>query len=299
MTDRVHVLRGKYYCRWLQVAGELTKARITVVVTLSVAMGYLLFAKTWTTGVLLPVAGTFLLACGAAALNQVQEARLDARMPRTRDRPIPAGRIGRDGAALLAVALLGTGLTVLASVETHTLTLLALGALAVVWYNGLYVLLKRVTPFAVVPGALIGAIPPVIGWVAAGGLFNDPTILAVAFFFFLWQIPHFWLLLIRHGRDYQQAGLPSLTGLFSPAQLARITCIWIWSLATCGILMATTGGIRLPWDAVIVAACLWLAGSALSLLRNVSIQDCAIAVFIRINVYMLIVMAALVGNAMT
>jgi heme o synthase len=283
----------------LMLLGELTKVRITIAVTVSVATGFFLFAGTWTVDVLLPMLSMFVLACGSAALNQVQEARLDARMRRTRHRPIPSGRIRRDWALFLAIALIGLGLSLLASIEKHTETLVALGAFAVFWYNGVYVILKRITAFAVVPGSVIGAIPPVVGYVAAGGVPDDPAILAVAFLFFLWQIPHFWLLLIRFGEDYQETGLPSLNQVFSEAQLARITAIWILSLATCGTLMSAAGGLQLPWNVLILGASLWLAIAAFRLLVARKSLELAMPTFLSINLYMLLLMLALVGNAVT
>jgi protoheme IX farnesyltransferase len=297
MAEQATAVRRTAQRSWLSTVCELTKVRITAVVTLSVATGYLLFAETLSYEIVLPVLGTFLLACGAAALNQVQESPLDARMPRTRNRPIPAGVIGRDSALLIAIALIGAGLTTLASIERHTLTVLALGALAVIWYNGVYVALKRWTSFAVIPGSLIGAIPPVIGWVSAGGLVTDPAVITLAMFFFIWQIPHFWLLLIWYGGQYEEAGMPSLTATFTPPQLARITCVWILSVATFGILMGATEGRHLPWNALIVIASLWLAATALQLLTAQRIDDLALPAFLRINIYALIMMAALVGNA--
>ena len=106
-----------------------------------------------------------------------------------------------------------------------------LGILALVWYNGIYTPMKRINPFAVVPGSLIGAIPPVIGWVAAGGDPLDSKILMVAFFFFIWQIPHFWLLLLFFDDDYRTAGFPTLSSLFEREQIIRITFIWMVAIA--------------------------------------------------------------------
>lgn len=282
---------------WVSMIGELTKIRITVMVTLSVATGFLVFSEHLSVEILLPLAGTFLLACGSAVLNQVQEARIDALMPRTKGRPIPSERITRQWAIAVAIALLGAGFTLLASIERHTLTVLALGLLAVLWYNGVYVLLKRITPFAVVPGSLVGAIPPVIGWVAAGGVVSDPTILMLAVFFFLWQIPHFWLLLIWHGSEYEKAGLPALTAVFSPVQLARITTVWILAVATAGVLLGAEPPSHLPWNALIVVSSVWLSLSALSFIRVQRIEDLVFRTFMQINIFVLLIMVFLVGNA--
>jgi len=105
-----------------------------------------------------------------------------------------------------------------------------LGLLALLWYNGIYTPLKKKTAYAVIPGAFIGAIPPAVGWVAGGGALNDPNILITGFFFFMWQIPHFWLLTLMHGKDYEQAGFPSISSKYSEIQLKQIT--FIWTLAT-------------------------------------------------------------------
>ena len=204
---------------WLSLLAQLTKARITVFVMLTAATGYIVAAGRLEWVMLLPLAGVYLLAAGASALNQVQEARTDGLMPRTMGRPIPSGRIDRSTALFVAGLMILLGLFCLASVGRNTVTLLYQGVFAVLWYNGVYTGLKRVTAFAVVPGALIGSIPPLIGYTAAGGLPTDPLILLVAAFLFIWQVPHFWLLLLMWGDQYGQAGMPTLTRVFSRMQL--------------------------------------------------------------------------------
>ena len=282
---------------WVSILSELTKARITFFVTVSVIAGYALFAGTLDTGALLPMLGVFLLACGSAALNQVQESKLDAKMNRTMNRPIPSGVLRRDWALFIAMALSGAGLYVLASIPNHTLSVLGLGLLALVWYNGVYLGLKRVTAFAVVPGALVGAIPPVIGWCAAGGVWNDPRILEVGFFFFLWQIPHFWLLLLLYGKEYEGAGLPSPTSFFTPGQLRRITFVWTLAVAATGLVLAVRLRFPLPWNLVALALAIWLALSGVAILRWSDERKSVIASFLRINVYALAMMFLLAIQA--
>jgi protoheme IX farnesyltransferase len=277
---------------------ELTKARITVFVTASVATGHFLFVGHVGTSVLMPMLGVFLLACGSAAMNQVQEARFDALMPRTQNRPIPSGRIARDWALFVALALIGAGLWVLTLIQTHAVTLLGLGLLSVVWYNGVYLWLKRVTAFAVVPGSLVGAIPPVIGWSAGGGMPLDGRILEVAGFFFLWQIPHFWLLLLLYGKEYEEAGLPSATRNLDPRQFGRITLAWIVAVAATGLVLAVRQRFGVPWNVLAAIAALWLVWTSLASLPRWPERKAVVQSFLRINFYALVTMILLSLHAL-
>jgi protoheme IX farnesyltransferase len=278
---------------------ELTKARITIFVIASVATGYFLFLEHFDWGVLWPMLGVFLLACGSAALNQVQEAKIDARMARTKDRPIPSGRIPRDWATFVALFLICAGLYVLTSIGTHSIELLVLGGLAVVWYNVVYLWLKRVTAFAVVPGSLVGALPPIIGWCAAGGVPLDPRILEVALFFFLWQIPHFWLLLQLFGREYEEAGLPSATKVVAPGSFGLITMAWILAVACTGLVLALMQQFGAPWNILALVVAIWLVLSNLARLRQWPEKRAAIGSFVRINYYAFSMMVLLSANALS
>jgi protoheme IX farnesyltransferase len=165
-----------------------------------------------------------------------------------------------------------------------------LGIFTVLWYNGVYTPLKRVSAFAAIPGGVVGAVPPLIGWSAAGGDPSDPRILAVAFFFFMWQVPHFWLLLLRIGDDYARAGLPTLTRLFTRPQLARI--IYVWMIATVAACVSLPMfGVASPlWALVgLAAASLWLGWHATTMVRS----NGEILAFHQINVYALLVITLL------
>jgi protoheme IX farnesyltransferase len=104
-------------------------------------------------------------------------------------------------------------------------------------YNLIYTPLKKVTAFAVIPGSLVGALPPMIGWTAAGGNIWAEHILIVATFFFIGQIPHFWLLLLLFGDQYKLAGLQSLTDIFSELQIKRITYTWMLTTVASALLV--------------------------------------------------------------
>ena len=219
----------------LKIVFELGKARISLPVALSALTGYVLFTGTpdaqgwWLT------LGVFLMSCSSGALNHWQESTIDAQMPRTKNRPIPSGKISRRGALAVAVAFAITGSTVLLLTNPLVATLLSWATLFS--YNLVYTPLKKVTAFAVVPGSLVGALPPFIGWSGAGGSIFAENILLVALFFFIGQIPHFWLLLLMFGDQYKLAGLPSLNQVFNESQIKRITFTWILTTAASALLV--------------------------------------------------------------
>lgn len=218
---------------------ELSKVRITFAVSLTTFVGYLLKsgsidARLWAT-----VGGLFLLACGSAALNQYQEWDTDAKMKRTQNRPIPSGKISPLHGMLFALTLISIGSAILFYYSGFLA--LQLGILTLIWYNAFYTPLKKKSAFAVVPGSLIGALPPMVGYAAAGGSILDSEIIAFAFFMFMWQIPHFWLIVIRHGADYQEGGFPSITAIYSDKQIKGITFVWVTATAVASILMPLMG----------------------------------------------------------
>jgi heme o synthase len=185
--------------------------------------------------IILPALGILLLACGSAALNHYQERNTDVLMERTKNRPIPSGKISAKSTLQLSVILVTVG-SILLFIGSGPLSL-SLGWLNLLWYNVVYTPLKKISPLAIVPGSLVGAIPPVVGWVAGGGNILDPQIILISFFFFIWQIPHFWLLLMVLDKDYQKAGFPTLTQIFNQQQLGRITFMWIIATGVTGLLL--------------------------------------------------------------
>ena len=171
---------------------------------------------------------------------------------------------------------------------------LGLGIFALFWYNGIYTPLKRKTAFAVIPGAMIGAIPPLIGWVSGGGYFLDPKILAISFFFFMWQVPHFWLLLLKFGRDYERAGLPSLTRRFTSTQLRRMTFVWIFGTAAACMMIPLYGMVEshLIHGSLFIVA-FWLVWKSLKLLLTRRYSFSSEVIFKTINLYAVMVMILL------
>lgn len=219
----------------IKILTELTKLKITVFVTVTTMFGYLAASNVLDLKIVFTAIGLLLLACGSAVLNHYQERNSDSLMDRTKNRPIPSGKITASSSVKIAITLAVTGILIIYNSSNFTAALL--GILNLIWYNGIYTPLKKKTPLAIIPGSLVGAIPPMVGWAAAGGFIYDPQIIMIAFFFFIWQIPHFWLLLLILDKDYQQAGFPTLTQIFRKDQLARITFVWIASTAVTGLLL--------------------------------------------------------------
>lgn len=277
-----------YIKKYWSVLLELGKVRITFFVSLTTALGFILFTGKIEIGIFLPTLGVFLLAAGSSCLNHFQEQKFDAAMERTKGRPLPSGRIDSVSTLLIGINVILFGSIVL--YYSSNLDALLLGWLAVLWYNVFYTPLKRKFALAVVPGALIGAIPPVIGWAAAGGSPFDTKILIVALFFFIWQVPHFWLLLLLHGKDYEQAGFPTLTRLFSALQVSRITFVWIVALAFSCVLIPLTNISSKPLTPILLfLLALWLIFESRGILSSYIEKVIFRKAFVRINIFVLLV----------
>lgn len=188
---------------------ELTKPRITFLVLVTAAAGFYAGSSGAPDLALLGHAllGTALVAAGTSAMNQVLEREVDGRMARTRDRPLPAGRLETVPAAAFAGALALAGTAYLA-LAVNPLTA-GLAAAAFLVYDLGYTPLKRVHSLATLVGAVPGALPIAGGWTAATGRLDAGAIALFGILFF-WQLPHFLSLAWLYRRDYRAAGLPML-----------------------------------------------------------------------------------------
>jgi protoheme IX farnesyltransferase len=187
----------------------LMKPRVNLLVAATTFGGYYMGAGASLDTVRLvnAVAGTFLVAAGAAVLNQLYERDTDGMMLRTRNRPLPAGRVRPAVAALFAVLLSALGFAQLALGANGLAALVALGTLVI--YGGVYTPLKRHTSLATLIGAVPGGLPPVIGWAAARGSLSFEAWVLFAIVF-LWQMPHFLAIAWMCRDDYARAGFPML-----------------------------------------------------------------------------------------
>ena len=200
-------LRG--FRAWLQDWSELAKARLSLLVLLTTLVGLYCGAaghlEPWRT--LFTLLGTSLVAAAAATLNEWLERDLDAKMPRTADRPLPAGRISPDEALLGGAGMAALGLGTLYFGVHAPAAFLAAATLAL--YLFVYTPMKRWTSFNTFVGAIPGAIPPLIGFSAGRGRieFEGWALFSILF---LWQIPHFMAIAWRYREDYRKAGFRML-----------------------------------------------------------------------------------------
>lgn len=209
-VDPVGPARDGSRRRVMSDVSELIKARLTLLVLLTTAVGYYLGA----TGPINPaglfhaVFGTALAAAGAAALNQWWERRLDALMHRTKTRPVPAGRMLARDALILGCLLSVAGVVYLAVLCNRISA--ALAAATIVIYIFAYTPLKRVTTFNTLVGAIPGALPPAVGWAAASGRL-EPGAWSLFAILFFWQLPHFFAIAWMYREDYARAGFEMIS----------------------------------------------------------------------------------------
>jgi len=234
---------------------ELAKPRITALVTLTTAAG---FAVATPTGELSwwvfahTVIGVALVCAGSAAINQVVERDLDARMRRTANRPLPAGRRTPRTAWLVGLALGVAGTAELALFVNPLTAVLAAATLLA--YVALYTPLKTRTNLATIVGAIPGAMPPVLGWTGAAEHVDLGAWLLFALLF-LWQLPHFLSIAWLYREDYRRAGMHLLT-IDDPdsRRTSRQTLVWALALLPVSLMPSAVG----------LAGSLYLVGAAVS-----------------------------------
>jgi protoheme IX farnesyltransferase len=189
---------------------ELVKARLSLLVLITTLVGFLLGWRGPLDWVLLTATllGTALCAGGAAALNQWWERDVDSLMKRTRDRPLPASRMVPQDALLFGLFFSFSGIAILALFTNHRAAFLAFATIAI--YILVYTPMKRISSLNTLVGAIPGALPPLIGWVAARGNYNIEGCLLFATLWF-WQMPHFLAIAWMYKDDYADGGFVMLT----------------------------------------------------------------------------------------
>jgi len=222
------------------------------------------------------------LAGASNVFNQIIEKEIDAKMIRTQNRPIPAGRMSVPVAFGIAVMLLVLGLTVLYFLNPKTAMF---GAISVFLYTCAYTPLKTITPLSVFVGAIPGAIPFMLGWVSATGSFGlEPGILFMIQFF--WQFPHFWAIGWMMHDDYQKAGINMLpTGKPDNATALQIILYTLWTIVISIVpVFGISGALQLSvvWATAVAAVGLVFLWAGLRLYKNHSIANAKKLMFVSI-----------------
>ena len=207
---------------------QLTKLRLSISVVFSSLAGYLLASDKLETQVLLGLFfGGFAMVGASNAFNQLIEKNKDSLMIRTQNRPLPSGRMSNIVATTIATVLAVFGILILQYINFKTALF---GALSIFLYTCVYTPLKSVTSLSVFVGAFPGAIPFMLGWVAATGSFGiEPGILFMIQFF--WQFPHFWAIGWMVDEDYKNAGFKMLpTGRPNKTTAFLIVFYSLWTI---------------------------------------------------------------------
>ena len=207
---------------------EITKARLALSVVFSAVAGYFLgTTEIQFSALILLVLGGYCMVCASNAFNQVIEKDLDARMHRTKNRPLPSGRMSVAQAMTIAIVLTLTGIILLYLLNPKTALF---GAISIFLYTCVYTPLKTITPLSVFVGAFPGAIPFMLGWVSATNDFGiEPGTLFMIQFF--WQFPHFWALGWMLDEDYRRGGFKMLpTGKKDTGTAVQIIMYTIWMI---------------------------------------------------------------------
>jgi len=259
----------------------VTKFVLSFAVSLSALFAYVMAKGEVGFDMLLATFSVLLVAMGVSTLNQVQEYKSDAKMTRTKNRPIAAGRMTPITGIVIATILI-----ILSFISIYSLlglTGINIFMFAFIWYNAMYTPLKKKSALAVVPGAILGVIPPAIGWLVAGHPLMELEFIALGLYYFIWQVPHFWLLVMLFHGDYKDGGYPTAMRLFGQASLQRLTFVWLIFTIQAGIFLVSIYEVYTPTLILAIFVGLYAFMASLELLRDRFELKNAKTVFWKIN----------------
>jgi protoheme IX farnesyltransferase len=225
---------------------SLFKLPISLMASASAFTGYILHFPSLNSSSIVTSINVFLLAGGSAAMNHYQDRKIDCFFSRTRERPIPRKLVPASQVRLFASVLIFVGLSGLFLNGTSYSSVLS-GLIAVLLYNGLYTPLKEKTILAIIPGTICGMMPPLIGWTAAGGNIRVWEIWILMTLIGLWQLPHFWLIILANRTEYHLSNIPNMLNIFTVEKLKKILFIWILAFACTALFLPAFKILRIQW----------------------------------------------------
>ncbi len=260
----------------------VTKFVLSFAVSLSALFAYIMAKGEIGTDMFIATFSVLLVAMGVSTINQVQEYREDSKMERTKNRPIAAGRMSPRTGMIIGIVLILISFAIIYSLLG--LTGINLFAFAFLWYNLMYTPLKKRSALAVVPGAILGVIPPAIGWLVAGHALFELEFIALAVYYFIWQVPHFWLLVMLFHGDYKDGGYPTAMRLFGEGTLQRLTFVWLVLTIQAGVFLVYAFNVYSNITVALSAALgVWTFITAIQLLKKEFQLTDARAIFWKIN----------------
>jgi len=269
----------------------VTKFVLSFAVSLSALFAYIMAKGEVRLDMLLATFSVLLVAMGVSTLNQVQEYKSDAKMERTKNRPIAAGRVSPQIGLIVGIVLILFSMALIYFLLG--LTGVNIFMFAFIWYNAMYTPLKKKSALAVVPGAILGVIPPTIGWLVAGHTLIELEFIALALYFFIWQVPHFWLLVMLFHGDYKDGGYPTAMRLFGQASLQRLTFVWLMFTIQAGIFLVWAFQVYTVTILLSILVGIWAFVSSFELLKESFQLTDARAVFWKINTAFLLIVILL------
>ena len=272
---------------------ELTKIRLSLLTVITTGVGFIMASPNgifWTT-LLWTVIGTTACACSAATLNQLFEHSKDAKMNRTSNRPIPTGRISKIHAFIFGSIIGYLGIAILALLANITAAAIAL--LTILIYLFAYTPLKTRTSLNTFIGAFVGALPPLIGWVAASDSFGRGGIM-LAGILFIWQIPHFLALAFMYKDDYKKGGFKMLA-TNDGELVARISVIASLCLIPLNLFLTQIGATGFTFAGISIGLGCWISWKSFQFWRERTIAS-ARKLFFTTIIYLPLLLAAMLIN---
>jgi protoheme IX farnesyltransferase len=276
---------------------RFTRFYLSLAVSFSALFTYLVATKQPSFEIIIPWFGVLFLALGSSALNQVQEKQYDKKMNRTLKRPMVSGAYSFKKGFTISILLIVSSLFML----NYSMEILGiyftLSTLLI--YNLIYTYLKPITHWALILGSFLGVIAPSIGWLVANNLnlysLYQLKFIYIFILYFVWQVPHFWLLVLINKNDYKKAGFPTLKDKIGQQGLMRTISIWNIISVSNGVTVIFTSQVSMTLWILTLLSSIYIVYSSFLLFFTKEIKGKFFKIrFMELNTYILLIMVLLI-----